>query len=252
MMKQLFVIMILLLCITGCNNKTDNITKEPSVDEAVTEKDDNANVENETMVNDGTSIASESNYSVREIFPITEGFVWYYEGPNDSEKVSIIDEINELDNGLKLSVISCREDLSGEQKLESRLSNTIIKITDSSILIDDSIVLSEPLIVGTKWETKYMIKPSGVEYLATIEITEVDDGKITTNVVASQENNSEDESYEEVVVYEVGLGIISDWYNIIGMDGYKRGFDLKKTYNKPVIPEKWYLTPYQIEREKDI
>ena len=128
------------------------------------------------------------------------------------------------------------------------MSQSIIEITDENIVIDGAVVLSAQIRVGISWETKYKIKPTNEEYIAVIEIIEIKDKQIVTKVVVPTENNPIHEAYNETVKFEVGVGILSEWYNILGMEGYMRGLDLKKTYKKPEIPEKWYLTPYQIER----
>lgn len=106
-----------------------------------------------------------------------------------------------------------------------------------------------PLVKGNTWTTDYKIKPSGTMYKAAIEIVEVSDDHIKTKVIASINSNDIEEQYEEITIYEKEIGMISEWYSIVGMNEYARGIDLKQTYDKPQIPEKWYLSPYQIELE---
>lgn len=232
-MRRRILIVVLLICIlTGCN---ESISSEDNGTSMISSS--------EELMND--------NKSIIDVFPNQEGYVWFYEGPNDSEKVTMIQNADNSNDIITLTLLSCREDLAGEVKIEDRISSTIVEITKDSISIDDSVVLKAPLILGGKWETKYKIKPSKEEYNATIEIIELTEINITTKVFVSKDDNLIDENYEETVIYEYGKGILSEWYNIIGLDGYTRGLVLTTTYEKPVIPDMWYLTPYQIKKETE-
>lgn len=190
-----------------------------------------------------------SEMSVDSIFPKSEGFLWYYEGPNDMEKVAMLENVEIKEDGRILSIKTCREDLSGTEELEDRMSKEIFEVTANEIIQEGSILLKAPIVVGNRWDTNYKIKPSGERIKATIEIIEVNDNTIKTKTIVSTEENIE-EQYEEITIYKLGVGIVSQWYNIIGMDGFSQGLELKKTYEQPEVPEKWYLSPYAIELEK--
>lgn len=258
MTKWILALMIIVFIISGCNKSIDNNDYDVQINNNA-EDDSTVLVEvNDVEVNDNSDDTTNERvedsemetHNIKNVFPQNVGFVWYYEGPNDSEKISVIDRVEDLEESVIVTILNCRKDLTGEEELENRLSQNIIEITEEKIIIDKSVVLSTPLRVGNSWETIYRIKPAGEEYTAIIEIIGIKDDEIITKVVVSYVNNPIEESYQETVKYKIGVGIISEWYNILGMDGYMRGLDLKHTYEKPEFPDKWYLTPYQIERQK--
>ncbi len=250
MTKWMVVLILSVLLISGCNESIDenetHIQNDQNIEDSTKEVEDidievsDKNVDENEILDE----VKEETYSIMNVFPQKVGFVWYYEGPNDTEKVSVIDSISQSEKNVVLTILNCREDLTGEELFENRLSQNIIEISDENIIIDESVVLSAPLVVGNSWDTNYKLKPSGDTYTATIEIVDINENEIITKVVVSSDNNAIDDSYEEIVKYEIGIGIKSEWYNIIGIDGYMRGLDLKNIYEQPKIPDKWYLTPY--------
>ncbi len=250
MTKWMVVLILSVLLISGCNESIDenetHIQNDQNIEDSTKEVEDidievsDKNVDENEILDE----VKEETYSIMNVFPQKVGFVWYYEGPNDTEKVSVIDSISQSEKNVVLTILNCREDLTGEELFENRLSQNIIEISDENIIIDESVVLSAPLVVGNSWDTNYKLKPSGDTYTATIEIVDINENEIITKVVVSSDNNAIDDSYEEIVKYEIGIGIKSEWYTIIGIDGYMRGLDLKNIYEQPKIPDKWYLTPY--------
>ena len=149
------------------------------------------------------------------IFPHKKDFIWYYEGTNDAEKIAILDNITNKDKQYVLTIKSCSEDLTGEATLEDRISYSTIEITDDQIVCDDSIILRAPLVNGNTWATDYKIKPSGIMYKATVEIIEVSGNLIKTKTIINTDDNDIEEQYEEITVYERGIGVISQWYNML-------------------------------------
>lgn len=57
---------------------------------------------------------TEAGNDMYSIFPHKKGFVWYYEGPNDAEKISMLDDITKKGEHYVLTIKSCREDLTGQ------------------------------------------------------------------------------------------------------------------------------------------
>jgi hypothetical protein len=196
------------------------------------------------------SIDKTMGNDLKEMFPKQKGFVWYYEGPNDAEKISILDDITKEGERYILTIKSCREDLTGQEALEDRISYSTIEITENQVICDGSVVLKTPLVKGNTWTTDYKVKPSKGMYKATIEIIEVSDKSIKTKAIVYEDSHDIEEQYEEITVYEKGIGMLSKQYSIAGMNGYSQGLELKRTYDEPEIPERWYLTPYQLQLEQ--
>ncbi len=247
MHKLIFVVVCTSLVISSYINISDNdISDEknnkPSNDELIIESSE---VLQPTINDNLTTYVKENMYSV---FPMIEGFVWYYEGPNDTELVSIIDKIEKYEDRIVLIVANCREDLTGEELLQNRISYKTVEVYKNKIVMDNSVILKEPLVLGNKWETDYVIKPTNKKSEASIEIIENNDKTITTKVKVDIDDNGIKQNYEELVTYELGRGITSEWYEIIGIDSYSRGLNLVETYEQPAVKDKWYLSPYEIEQ----
>lgn len=247
MKRKIAVILCILLVLSACST-LEEINKN-DYQRQVSDSENGIN-EQLTKIDDADEMQSSIDNNIYNIFPHKQGYIWYYEGSNDSEKISMIDNVTKKGAHYILTIKSCREDLTGVEDIEDRISYSTIEITDSQIICDDTVILSKPLISGNTWITDYRIKPSGIMYTATVEIVESSGNIIKTKTIVNTDSNDIEEKYEEITIYEIGVGVISQWRNIAGMDSYMSRLDLKQTYDQPEIPDKWYLSPYEIKLEK--
>lgn len=185
----------------------------------------------------GNSKLEVNKLKIEDFYTMKKGFVFYFEGVDDYEKVSIVKEIV-MENSKKIIYIdSCREDLTGELEIKERIYKEKIIIEKEKLKINENEILKMPIIIGNKWKGNYYIEGFGVKNNVLFEIKSIKNYIVTVEVLWN--------NYKEKIELKKGVGIISQWQHID--DDYEFGFKLKKTYNKPIFNDRWYLTPYEIE-----
>jgi hypothetical protein len=89
--------MLIMLLISGCNASTDEnkMTNHSNqdIEDSMNEMKDIDIGDNGTEGNVKIEDEKNEKYNIKDVFPQNIGFVWYYEGPNDTEKVSVIDNV---------------------------------------------------------------------------------------------------------------------------------------------------------------
>lgn len=183
------------------------------------------------------NIFGEEKLKIEDFYTMKKGFVFYFEGVNDYEKVSIVREIVMENNKKIVYIDSCREDLTGELEIKERIYEEKIIIGKEELKINENEILKTPIITGNKWKGNYYIEGVGIKNNVLFEIKSIKNDIVTVEV---SWNN-----YKEKIEIKKEIGIISQWQHID--DDYEFGFKLKKTYNKPIFNDRWYLTPREIE-----
>jgi hypothetical protein len=183
------------------------------------------------------NIFGEEKLKIEDFYTMKKGFVFYFEGVNDYEKVSRVRECI-IENDKKIIYIdSCREDLTGELEIKERIYEEKIIIGKEELKINENEILKMPIIIGNKWKGNYYIEGFGVKNNVLFEIKSIKNDIVTVEVLWN--------NYKEKIELKKGVGIISQWQHID--NDYEFGFKLKKTYNKPIFTDRWYLTPREIE-----
>ena len=188
------------------------------------------------------NIFCENNFKIEDFYTMKKEFVFYFEGPLDAEKISIIRNI-EIKYGKKTIYIeSCNEDLTGELPIEERIYNEQIVVEKDKLTVNGNDILRTPIQIGKKWKGRYN---SNYEN-ANFEIVNIENGIVTVEVMLK--NKEKNEPIKATVKLKKDVGIISEW-NIY--KEFSFGLELEKTYLKPVKKDEWYLPPYQIENEQE-
>lgn len=214
-----------LVFVAGCSSSVNNKISQSN--------NANTNDVNENIIKE------EYNKELAELFPLKEGFTWYYQGIAEYGHVMTLKNITNKQDKLILNIEGYLDDAvedpepNGERtfkikyiinkdsvKEEIIYNATGEKTFWATSIIPDMIILKAPIKVGTKWEQKFKYK--GKEYTAITTITKIektdkrymgmpiDEGQIlyTTETIVKGIEGFKDKIYKETRTYIKGKGLV--------------------------------------------
>ena len=184
------------------------------------------------------NIFGEEKFKIEDFYTMKEGFVFYFEGSTDTEKISIIRKIENNNEKKTIYIESCNEDLTGELTIEERIYKEKIVVEKDKLTVNESDILRMPIQIGKKWKGRYNSNYENAEF----EIVKIENSIVIVEVMLK--NKEKNSPIKTVIMLKKDVGIISEW-NVY--KDYRCGLELKNTYLKPVKKDEWYLMPYRIE-----
>lgn len=158
-----------------------------------------------------------------------------------SGKVMTVHKVEENKGVKKIHTKSCKDDMSGEKKIEELISEGSYVIEEDKIIHNGNIILQKPLVVGKSWNQEFTIEENQLKLEGLTTITGIEDNVITTETIIKNIEGYENDTYKEINTYEIGKGLINREYTILDVKDFNMQLSLEKCSDKPLNDEEWYM-----------